>query len=268
MKAGFAPIRSLVAPDTTFRSGGIYHVPRLVILALLLFAGLLAATVATSVTASDLAQELLLQRELDRIDRIMLNAPMEQREEVKEQVRQQIAMTSGLPAIIGSAVGAVVQWLILFYELWLVSLLLVQFAGGEEHPLAGRRHLRSQYLILMSLIPLVGGELVEAAIVASLDPAQLAGAAAYSDYQEATRVSLSVVEAAGISLADRAPTVRFFLSHLTNPFVWWAGYVYVAGAEEVFGLRARRSVLLAIILLGLLAAQHGALQAVMQLINQ
>ena len=268
MNAGLAPIRSLVAPDTTFRTGRIYHVPRLIILTLLLFVGLVAATLAASVTTSDLAVELLLERELDRIERIMLNAPAEQREEVKTQVRQQVAMGSGLPAIIGGAVLAVVQWLVIFYELWLVTLLLVQFAGGEEHPLAGRRHLRSQYLVLVALIPVLSSRVIEALLMSSVDPARLATAATYSEYQELVRVSLSVLEVGGVSLGNLSPTVRFFVSHITNPFVWWAGYVYVLGAVEVFRLSVKRASLLALILVALMAAQHGAVQAISQLITQ
>jgi type VI protein secretion system component VasK len=44
--------------------------------------------------------------------------------------------------------------------------------------------------------------------------------------------------------------------------VWWAGYIFAVGAVEVFRLNLRRALIVALLLLGLMALQAGALAAV------
>ncbi|MFW5728223.1 MAG: YIP1 family protein [Spirochaetota bacterium] len=261
MTPGLAVIRSLLIPDATFREGKVYHAPRVVVLGLILFAALLAGTLSASFHANEVGRELLLQRELSRLDRLMISAPPEAQRQAAENVRRQLTRGSGIASLVGAAVGAVVQWLILFYEMWLLVLLLIQFAGGEERELLGKRHLRSQYLILMAMVPLILAEVIRAALLLSTSPDVYANAATFEDYQAAARVSLNLVEAAGVSLTERSPFTAFVVAKATSPFVWWAGYVFVAGAEEVFHLRARRATVVAVVVLLLMALQHTAIQA-------
>ncbi len=248
-------------PDTAFREGRLYHLPRVVALGLILFTALVAGTISASFHTNEVGRQLLLQRELARLDRLMINAPPEAQRQAASDVRRQLMRGSGIVSLVTAAVGSVIQWLILFYEMWLLVLLLVQFAGGEERELAGKRHLRSQYLILTALIPLVLAEVIRAVLLSTTSPAVYANAATYQDYQEAVRVSLSMVEAAGVSLADRGAFTTFVVARATNPFVWWTGYVFVAGSQEVFHLNARRASVVALVILLLMALQHTAIQA-------
>lgn len=262
MTPTLALIRSLVTPDASFRRGELYHVPRSVALSALLFLAVLAGTLSAAFHANPTAQELQLRRELQRVERLMLNAPTEQREIAMEQVRRQITRGAGVIGVVQGALGAVVRWLILYFEIWLLVLLLVQFAGGEERPLGPRRHGRSKHLIVSVLAPLILAELVQALLLQSTSPAAYSSAPTYEEYLEAVRVTLSLPEAAGLSLAGLAPTLQFLSRQGSNPFVWWAGYVFVAGSTEVFRLSPRRSSVVAAVVLLLIALQHGALQAV------
>lgn len=268
MTASLALIRSLFAPDEMFETDTAFRLPRLVLLMLILFAALVAGSLSASFHTNEVAEELLLQRELNRIERVMLNAPTEQREEAMAQIRRQISQGSGVISIVTGAVGTVVAWLIVFYELWLITILLIQFAGGEERPLGPDRHARSRHLVLTAMIPLIVAELLRALVLIGTDPEVYRNAATYTDYQEAVAVTLSVFSVAGVEPTDLAPFPRFLLTRGGSPFVWWAVYVFAAGATEVFRIRLRRALMIAMVLFMLLALQSSALQAVGNLFSQ
>lgn len=253
-------LRSVVLPDEAFESGQVYSVPRSLLVLLIAVVSLSSGLLAAEARPHDLGEQLLLRSRLEDLDALFLNAPPAQYERARRQAEAEARRAFGPAATAVSVLGGTVIWVILYFEMWLLVRLLVQFAGGEEQPIMGRPHRRSQYLVLAVLLPLVLSRLVEAAVLFGTGRGVYERVAAYEEYVQASTVSLSIVSVAGITPESELPA--FLVTHITSPFVWWAAYVFVQGARFVYRLSAGPSLAVAACLLGLLSLQHAAITAV------
>lgn len=259
MLGGLFLLRSLTNPGVTLRSG--LPVSRIGLLLALLLPVIIGGIAARLAADTDLAEELLLRREIDRLDALMLNAPPSQLEEARATVEAQVER-SFTPSVQAVAVATeAVVWVILYYELWLLLILLAQFAGGEERELDGKRHRRSQYLVLLVLQPLAWAQLVSGLLLAATGSSMFEAAATYTEYQQAAQLPLSLAYVFRVNLFGMAPVWRFLLTHGTNPFAWWAVYVFVDGAGETLRLSVGRSLAVAGIVLILLSLQFAGVEA-------
>lgn len=255
---------ALFAPDTEFLGDKVLQTPRLVLVFLIVIAGLAAGVITEWARPAELGRELYLARELDQLDALLLNMPPQQYERARAQAEADARLAFGPAAAALRVVGRPLLWIALFYEIWLLLGILVQFGGGEERPLAGRRRLRSQYLVLMALLPLVAGELVEAVTLVAGGTGAYETVASYEEYQAVSAASASLGSLLG--LEPKSQILAFLVDVGLSPFTWWGLFIFVNGAQAVFRLTIRGGLVVAVAVLVLLALQAGAVSAAQQLI--
>lgn len=257
-------VTALVAPDTAFVGDRILDVSRLALVFLIVVASLAAGVIEAWARPAALGQDLYLARELDQLDALLLNMPPRQYERARAQAMADARLAFGPAASALRVVGRPLTWVALFYEVWLLLGILVQFAGGEELPVAGHRRLKSQYVVLVAFLPLVAGELAEALTLFGDGGDVYATIATYEEYQAISSASVSFASAFG--LAPDSRILAFLVDAALNPFVWWCLFVFVLAAQSVFRLSIRSGVVVAIAVLAILSLQAGAISAARQLI--
>ena len=250
---GFLPglYRALFLPDKAFSGDDLYRAYRYPLVLLLI------VTITTGSAFSFLFHENETMRALvsaessRRLDGMMANLSEEDREQVAIPATINTGFT--VARIIGLVFGTAF-WFLFLLELWLLSILLMQFLGGEETPVDTKKHRRSQILALYCLIPLGFQEAVRGVVYLFKDSAAIVNVLTLEEYDEATRISFSVLHLIG---AGELPGFfGFLVSNVTNPFILWSATIAVLGARDVFKVGAGKSTICVAIVLVIIGLQN------------
>jgi hypothetical protein len=235
--------RALVLPDKAFLEDALFASSRFPLFFLILVLAFSGAASTWRFHQNETMNVLSAADNARRIDSILANVPEEDRNEMVEQVT---AISGGTAASIIGLIVSTALWFVLFIEIWLLGILLMQFLGGEETPVGEKKHRKSQFLSLYCLIPLSFQELARGIVYYFKDASAIGSVLTLGEYDLATRVSFSVLALFGVSGAGGL--MGFLLLNVTNPFFLWTVAVALFGGKGVFRVGAgKMTIALAVI---------------------
>jgi hypothetical protein len=246
--------RALIVPDRSFAREDQFTVSRFLLflqLCILVFAG---SMLAETFHQNETMQILSSTETTRRIEKMMANVPKEQRDAaIQRALGTQNADRLSPTTVIGLIVGAAL-WPLFVLEIWFLSIILMQFLGGEEKPVGDRKHRRSQYLALYCIAPVAFQALVRGLVYAAKDSSAVGSVLTMEEYMDAVEVSFSLVALLGVG---RLPGfVEYLVHNLTNPFCLWTLAVATFGAKSVFAVRIGRSFLMVSVVFVVIGLQN------------
>ena len=249
---------ALVTPDRAFTRERQFTASRF-LLFLLIFVLVFSGSVLTQrFNRNETMIALSTEEAVRRIEKSMANAPREQREAAIERVVQSQDLKQVRVMLVAGLVFSSAVWALFVLEIWFLSIILMQFLGGEEQPIGEKKHRRSLYLALYAIIPLALQALVRGIVYYFKDPADISSALSLSEYMEAAEVSFSLlglVHAGGL-----AGFAKYAAQNLTNPFCLWTLAVAYFGGRSVFGI-SRIKMLIAVAVVFVLVGLQNTLFA-------
>jgi hypothetical protein len=234
--AAFAALAgALAAPGRAFAGAEADAVPRAVVLLLLFSLVVAGGRLASTVTLTPEATALAMNEVDARIGSLMGAAPPEARDEARRAMLDSlVGRSSGITAAF-SIVAAGVGFLLVLGELWLASLVVTQFFGGDEERRGGRR--ASVTLVLCAGVPLAARRFLAGLLAAVRGPQAALNSLTLEEYRSRSVVRLDLASLAGI---DRLPPILTAAARLlTDPFVVWALAILVLGGRSVYRLSLR-----------------------------
>ena len=241
-------LRAIFAPERAFEETDTFLVPRVFLFFIIIIPVFAGGILSAQFHNNEVLKTLTIMSVDRRIDRIMGDAP----EEDKERARARALgprQSEHLPplAILGLAAGSLV-WIALIFELRLFGILLMQFFGGEEAQLDGKKHRRSLYLASYALIPVAFQEAVRGIILSFKDPQNIGNVLTIEKYREATGLSMSLLSLFELSAIPRF--AEYIALSLTNPFYLWALAIALLGGHSVYKIKTfKMAAALAIIII-------------------
>lgn len=243
---------ALVTPDTSFKREGLFTSSRFLLFLLIFVLVFTGAVLTRKFFANDTVRALTMEEATRRVEKMMANAPKEQREAAIRRAEQSQS-TGSMPVvmIVGLVVGSGI-WPVFVVEVWFLGIILMQFFGGEEKPVGEKKHRRSLYLSLYALIPLALQTLVKGLVFFFKDPADIGSVLTLAEYMEAAEVSFSL--AAFLEIGGFSGFLKYLVHNITNPFCLWSLVVAIFGGRTVFSVRPVKiamAVLVIFVLIGL-----------------
>lgn len=236
---------ALVVPDRAFGGAGAQRIPTAGV-ALLAFALVVAgARLGAAAELTPHSQALALAEVDARFGSLLSGAPAAVQARARERMGQAVlGATGGLALALTLALRGA-GFVLSAIELWLLSLVVTQFFGGQEERGAdGRRP--SLGLFLAASLPLALRRLLAGIVAAASGPGAAANALTLNEFRAAAAVRFDLLTFAGVR--DLAPFVAAFLRPLTDPFVLWAIVIVLLGSREVFRLPLKSAAAQALVL--------------------
>ena len=256
-------VQALILPDTAFKGDRLYSSPRAPLFLVLFLLVLTGAAFTVRFHQNDTRRLLVEAENMRRLSSMMENVPQEGRDAMLERASSnRVALAA---ALIAGLVFGSLSWLLLSFEIWLLNILLMQFLGGEESPIAQKKHRRSQYLSLYCLIPLGLQELLKGVVFFFKDANAIENVLTLQEYNAATRVSFSLITFFGIGELDGL--VGFLLHGITNPFFLWVFLIAIFGGRSIFRIGTGKMVISLVITFTLIGVQNqllGATQGILR----
>ncbi len=252
---GFLPglYRALVTPDKSFKSEEQYTASRFLLFFLIFALVFVGAVLTQKFFGNETMRALTMDEATRRVEKMMANAPREQREEAIRRVEQsQGGGGFSVVRIVSLIVGAAL-WPLFVLEVWFLGIILMQFFGGEEKPVGTKKHRRSLYLALYALCPLALEALMKGVVFYFKDPSDIGSVLTLSEYMEAAEVSFSLF--ALLDLGRVSGLIKYLVYNLTNPFCLWTLAVAVFGGRSVFAVRSGKIVITVSIIFVLIGLQ-------------
>ncbi len=245
--------QALVAPDKSFKREEQFFVSRF-LLFLLIFVLVFTGSVLTQkFFANDTMRALTLEEAGRRIEKMMANAPKEQREEATRRVLEsQGAGGIGVMMVAGLILSAAV-WPLFVLEVWFLGIILMQFLGGEEKPVGAKKHRRSLCLALYAVLPLALQAVGKGVVYYFKDPADIGSVLTLREYTDAAEVSFSLF--ALLDIGAVSGFIKYLAGNLTNPFCLWSFAVAVFGGKNVFAVRSGKMAIAVSIIFVLIGLQ-------------
>ncbi len=246
--------RALVMPDRVFAEDTVYGVPKWLLLLLIFSLFLVGQRLAVGYHENAHAKELQLLEATTQLDSLMQSAPPQ----AQEQARQQVVNTILGPqnAVITSInmVGGTLLFLLLAVEVWLLSMVVSQFFGGQED-----RHVHDRASLTLSLIafiPLALRRLLQGLVLSFRNPDAAANALTLKDYNAVSAVHFDFYSL--LSLKGIPELLAWIGRLLTDPFFLWTIAILVFGGRRVFRLSLKGALAQSALLVAILSLQ-GAL---------
>jgi hypothetical protein len=249
---------ALVRPDRAFRDPAIYRVPKLSIVIVLFLFSLVGQRLSWGYNENPYAKQLMLA-ELDaRMSSLMASAPSEVRAQVRSEL---VGSVLGGQANLAIAIGILFNsavFLLLPLEVWLISIIVTQFFGGQEERHGHKRPALT--LCLVAFMPPAVGRLLAGIVLSLKSPDAVANALTMKEYNELSAVHFDFFSLLGIH--GIPGILASLLRLLTDPLFLWALCVIILGGREVFRLRLKSAVAQSAVLVLLLALQSTLLAAI------
>ena len=240
---------ALVRPDRTFAGRDIFRLSGTLLVMLLFLTYVVGERLVQGYYQNPHAKTLALLDVDSRMGGLLQNAPTAVQTRMRGQMldsilgRQSGVMTAA--GIVFSGVG----FILVLLELWLVSLVVAQFFGGQEDRHAGYRP--SWKLFLVAFFPLALQKLAAGVVMSLRNPDAAANALTLADY----RLSLLPFGNAHGFLASAGRM-------LTDPFFLWTLAILCLGGREVYRIRLKGALGLCLVLVAALSLQSALFAAV------
>ncbi len=245
--------RALVVPDKSFKREDQFSASRFLLFLLIFVLVFTGASLTQNFFGNETVRALTMEEATRRVEKMMDNAPREQREEAIRRAEQsQGSGGMGVVMIIGLVLSAAI-WPVFVLEVWFLGIILMQFFGGEEKPVGPKKHRRSLYLALYALIPLALQALAKGGVFFFKDPAEIGSVLTLADYMEAADVSFSLV--AFLDIGMLSGFLKYLAHNLTNPFCLWSLAVAIFGGRSVFAVRSIKIVIAVSVIFVLIGLQ-------------
>jgi hypothetical protein len=244
--------RALVAPDKSFRREDQFYASRFLLFLLIFVLVFLGSVLTQKFFANDTMRMLSMEEASRRIEKMMDNAPKEQREAAIQRAQQSQGGGMGVMMVVGLILSASI-WPLFVLEVWFLGIILMQFLGGEEKPIGEKKHRRSLYLALYALIPLALQALAKGAVFYFKDPSDIGSVLTLAEYMEAAEVSFSLVALLGVG--ELSGFLKYLLHNLTNPFCLWSLSVAIFGGKSVFAVRSGKMLIAVSVIFVLIGLQ-------------
>jgi hypothetical protein len=244
---------ALIRPDRAFRQGGLASIRPLSIAIVLFLLYAIGQRLISGYDQNPDIQLLAIGEVETRIGSLMTAAPADVQNQTRSRMVQ--ALLGGGSTVLASfsIVASALGFLILAMEVWLVLSVLAQFAGGEEERGADGRHRKSMLFVLVAFIPLALRKLAEGLVMAFKDPAVAANSLTLSDYRELSKVHFDLY---GLLRLPHLPAFPGYLVRsATDPFSLWFLCILVVGGTRIYRMPFAKTLLQALLLLVVLAAQ-------------
>jgi hypothetical protein len=249
---------ALVRPDRTFAGRDIFRLSGTLLVMLLFLTYVVGERLVQGYYQNPHAKTLALQDVDARMGGLLQNAPTQVQARMRGQMldsilgRQSGVMTAASIAFSG------VGFLLVLIEVWLVSLVVAQFFGGQEDRHAGFRP--SWKLFLVAFVPLALRKLAEGVVMSLRNPDAAANALTLADYR-----TLSAARFDLLSLLPFGNAQGFLASAgrmLTDPFFLWTLAILCLGGREVYRIRLKGALGLCLVLVAALSLQSAFFAAV------
>jgi hypothetical protein len=247
---------ALFRPDRTFAGHEIYRLPKTVILLLLFLLDVTGERLVQGYYQNAHAKTLaMLEVDSRMSNSFVQNSPPDAQARMRNQMLDSIlGRQSGIMTSIGIAFSGGF-FIVVLLEMWLVSIVVAQFIGGQEE-----RHGRdrpSWTLFLLAFLPLALRRLLSGIVMSLRNPDVAANALTMADYRRLSAVhfdfySLLSTDAVPVFLAALA---RF----LTDPFFLWTLAIITFGGREVYRVPLKSALTLSGVLVVILSLQTALL---------
>ena len=247
---------ALLRPDRTFSGQAVYRLPKVLILLLLFLLDVSGERLVQGYYQNAHAKTLaILEVDSRMASGFVSNAPPEAQARMRAQMLDSIL---GRQSAVITSIGIALSggfFLLVLVEIWLVSIVVSQFIGGQEE-----RHGRdrpSWTLCLMSFVPLALRKLLSGILMSLRNPDAAGNALTMADYRRLSAVrfdffSLLPLDHVPVFLAAMA---RF----LTDPFFLWTLAIIMFGGREVYRVPLKSAAVLCLVLVVVLSLQTALL---------
>lgn len=244
---------AILRPDKAFAGREIYRLSKIFLLLALFVLYVTGERLVQGYYQNEHAKSLALLEVDTRMSGIMQNAPSQVQDQMRGQMVDSIlgARSSTMTAI--SIVTSGCGFLLVILEMWLVSMVVSQFFGGQEERHAEGRP--SWTLFLVAFFPLALRKLCAGIVMSFRSPDAAANALTLADYRtlSAARFDFFSLLPLGHVNAFIAAVARM----ITDPFFLWTFAILCFGGKEVYRFSLKSAALLSLVLvmaLGLQAA--------------
>jgi hypothetical protein len=247
---------ALLRPDRTFAGHDVYKLPKVLILLVLFLLDVTGERLIQGYYQNAHAKVLaILEVDSRMASGFVANAPPEAQARMRAQMLDSIL---GRQSSIMTSIGIAVSggfFLLVLVEIWLVSIVVAQFIGGQEE-----RHGRdrpSWTLFLMSFVPLALRKLLSGILMSLRNPDAAANALTMADYQR-----LSAVHFDFFSLLPLQHVPVFLAAvgrFITDPFFLWTLAIIMFGGREVYRVPLKSAATLCVVLVVILSLQTALL---------
>ncbi len=242
---------ALFRPDRGFAGPEVYRLPKLVLVLSLFLVYITGERLVQGYYENSHAKTLSLLEADARLGGLMQNAPSKVRARVRGQMldsilgRQSGVMTAATIAFSG------VGFLLVLLELWVVSVVVSQFFGGQEERHGGARP--SWTLFLVAFVPLALRKLAAGIVMSLRNPDAAANALTLADYRRLSAARFDLVSL--LPFGDGRGFLESAARIVTDPFFLWSLAILCLGGREVFRIPLKSAAALCLVLVAVLALQ-------------
>ena len=256
--------RALITPESAFADEKVFR-PKVIVLMAVSFVIFLGGSILSlQFHQNETLRTLSVAEATRRIESQFGGGSPEAKARAVESAERSLNRSGfSVFGLIGAAMGAAFR-IGIAIEVWVILLIISQFAGGEESPLGRRKHRRSLCMCLYALIPLALRDLVTGFLISIRDPDSVRSVLTMAEYQAETAVNINI--GAFLDLGSLPAFFRYFAANLTDPFFLWFLAVLVVGSAAVYKLKFRRALVLSGVVILVLAGQNAGVDAIQNLL--
>jgi hypothetical protein len=247
---------ALLRPDRTFAGQDVYRLPKVLILLILFLLDVTGERLVQGYYQNAHAKTLaILEVDSRMAGAFIANAPPDAQARMRAQMLDSIL---GRQSAIMTSVGIALSggfFLLVLVEMWLVSIVVAQFIGGQEE-----RHGRdrpSWTLFLMSFLPLALRKLLSGILMTLRNPDAAANALTLADYRALSQVRFDFFSL--LPLGHVPVFLAALARFLTDPFFLWTLVIITFGGREVYRVPMKSALTLSAVLVVILSLQTALL---------